>query len=274
MNKVHEIFNGRGNSIAYAIISVIFIVVSEDWLKTITVNSKWSETTNYMIVRLLICFAVFILGNVGYGIYRKIRRRVIINRNNYSIQVEYGDLLKVTDGKVVIDFDECFTTKVGEEPSDIKPLSVCGQYLSKHPIDDMHRLIEIAGVQPERRKSKYNNQDCYKPGTIVPNGNYLLMAFSKLDQNGLGQLTYNEFVDCLDKLWSQIDLWHGTNDVYLPILGSHITRVDNDLTQQELLDIMISSYLISPKKMKKPCKLHIMCKEREGFSLNKIFGVE
>ena len=116
--------------------------------------------------------------------------------------------------------------------------------------------------------------DRYASGTIVPNGDYLLMAFAKLNQNGLGHLTYDEYLECLNSLWEQIDLWHGTSDVYVPILGSKITRFDKELTQQELLDTMISSYRLSPKKMKKPYKLHIVCREREGFSLNDIFGVE
>ncbi len=100
------------------------------------------------------------------------------------------------------------------------------------------------------------------------------MAFTKLDKNGLGCLTYEEYIECLEKLWEQIDLRHGTSDVYLPILGSNIVRFDKDLTQQELLDIMINSYRLSPKRMKKPYTLYIMCKKREGFSLNDIWGVE
>lgn len=42
------------------------------------------------------------------------------------------------------------------------------------------------------------------------------------------------------------------------------------LTQQELLEIIIGSYRLSAHKMKSPCQLHIVCKKREDFSLNKI----
>ena len=103
---------------------------------------------------------------------------------------------------------------------------------------------------------------------------FLLMAFAKLDKNGLGHLSYDEYIECLNKLWEQIDIYHGTSDVYMPILGSKITRFDKELTQQELLDIIISTYRLSPKKMKEAYKLHIMCKAREGFSLNDVFGID
>ena len=206
--------------------------------------------------------------------YRKKRRKVTISGNNHSIQIEYGDLFAFNGGKIIIDFDECYTTKVGSAPGDIKPESVCGQYLSKHPINNMEALINAAGVKPAKGKSEYNGQTRYTPGTIVPNEDFLLMAFAKLDKDGLGKLTYDEYIECLDTLWQQIDKYHGTSDVYMPILGSKITRFDKELTQQELLDIIISSYRLSPKKLRKPYKLHIACREREGFSLNDVFGGE
>ena len=99
------------------------------------------------------------------------------------------------------------------------------------------------------------------------------MAFAKLDRYGLGQMTYEQYIECLNNLWVQIDRYHGTDDVYIPVLGSHITRFDRELTQQELLDIMISSYRLSTRKLKLPNRLFIVCKAREGFSLNDIFGV-
>lgn len=274
MNKVLNFLIGKGSAIAYALITAIFTIIPEDCFKIIKFNANWSDTANVLIIRLIVCATVFIVTNVGYKIYKKKRKKVSISGKNYSIEIEYGDLLSITDGKVVINFDECFTTKVGEEPADIKPASVCGQYLEKHPISNMQGLIDKADIKPARGKSQFKGMDRYAPGTIVPNGDYLLMAFAKLDANGLGHLTYGEYLDCLNTLWAQIDLRHGTSDVYLPILGSKITRFDKDLSQQELLDTMISSYRLSPQKMKKPCKLHIVCKERDGFSLNDVFGVE
>lgn len=98
------------------------------------------------------------------------------------------------------------------------------------------------------------------------------MAFARLDKAGLGKLTYEEYLECLERLWKETDLYHGTEDVYLPVLGSNITRIDKDLTQQELLDIMIASYRLSPYKLKNPCVLHIICKKRDGFAINDVYG--
>ena len=274
MNKIWKFLVGRGSAISYAIITAIFTIFPEDIFKSVKICKVWSDTRSVFINRLIVCLVVFALSNVIYALYRKFRKKVSVRGKNYSIQFEYANLLEIRSGKIVINFDECFTTKVGNSPGDIKAGSICGQYLNTHRELNIQELIEKEKVKPTKGKSKYKGKDKYTPGTIVPNGDDLLMAFAKLDENGRGNMTYDEYLVCLDTLWEQIDIYHGTDDVYVPILGSRITYFDKDFTQQELLDIMIHSYSLSPKKLREPNKLHIVCKERDDFSINKAFGVE
>lgn len=221
------------------------------------------------------CAFVLFLSNVVYYFYCKYRKKVIIKSKDYSISIEYGDILNDNNGKTVINFDECYTTEVGERPENIKKNSVCGQYLTKHPIDDngIKELLKSYNINSVSA-SLFKNKESFPSGTLIPREKFLLMAFAKLDENGSGKLTYDQYLDCLDRLWEQIDKYHGTDDVYIPILGSRITRFDRSLTQQELLDIMISSYRLSTKKLRYPNMLHIVCLKREGFDLNNIFGIK
>lgn len=273
MNSIKNFFWNKGSSVAYAIATAIFTVVPENIFLIYKTCNGWPDSVNVMVNRLAIGFILIILGNIVYYIYSRIRKSVLIKGDNYSIKIEYGDILNLDEGKKVVAFDECFTTHVGEMPSDIKEESVCGQYLKQHPISDIQTLIDSAGIKPTDEKSAFNQQTRYKSGTIVPNGDFLLMAFTKLDVNGRSYMTYEDYINCLDTLWEQIDLYHGTKDVYITILGSNITRFNTELSQQELLDLMISSYRLSPMKLHTPYQLHIICKKRDGFSLNKIFGI-
>ena len=126
-------------------------------------------------------------------------------------------------------------------------------------------------MKPNKNKSKYKNKECYTSGKLVPNGDDLLLAFAKLDKNGLGQMTREEYLDALSVLWKEIDKYYGQKDVCIPILGSGVTRINGtSLTQQELLDMIIYSYKLSDNKIKNPYKLYIICKEKDDFSLNKI----
>ncbi len=273
MSRIKTFVFGRGSYWAYIIITVLFMITPEEYFIKSSFNKNWSDAFNVLFNRILIGFIVLIIVNVLYWVCCRVRKNVILSGDNFEIQVSYGDLLDIPSGKIVINFDECYTTSIGDATADIKADTVCGQYILKHPEMNIQEIIKYSGVMPEKGKSKYNHKYKYKPGTIVPNGRYLLMAFAKLDDNGRGCLTYKEYTECLNYLWEQIDRYHGTDDVYIPIFGSNITRFDRDLSQQELLDIIITSYWLSPWRMKKPRKLHIICKKQEGFSLGDVSSI-
>lgn len=272
MSDFRLYLQGKGSTTAYALMTAVLAFVPEEFFVCGIIPCGWSKMTIIIFNRLFVFALILVICDAIYLCHRKKRRSVAISDTATTIKIEYGDICNITDGKKVINFDECFTTTVSSRPEDIKPESVCGQYLTKYPIDDIQTLIDKTGIKPKGH-SLYGNKERYEHGVLIPRDDYFLMAFAKLDKDGRGFHTYESYLDCLDKLWEQIDLYHGTDDVYLPILGSKITRFDKDLNQQELLDIMIASFRLHPKKLKKPNALHIVCKEREDFSINKVFGV-
>ena len=161
-------------------------------------------------------------------------------------------------------------TKVGNAPGEIKPGSICGQYLQKYPSTDMQSLLDGIQLKP-KGKSKYQNKEKYESGRLIPVNEFLLLSFAKLDKEGLGRMTREELNECLQILWTELDKYYGQQDVCIPILESGITRMDDtSLMQQELLDIIIASYKLSAAKIKKPSKLYIVCKRTDDFSLNRI----
>lgn len=265
-------FLKKSSTWALSIVTVIFTFVPETIFEKYKFASNVSDEVNVVLARTMAFIAVLGLSIIGNTLSLRFRRRIRIKGNNYSIQIEYGDLFEMQSCKKVINFDECFTASVGDAPSNINPDSICGQYLEKNPIHDMQILIDNAHLKPAKSKSKYQNRVRYDSGTLLPNDDYLLMAFAKLDKDGLGRFfSHDEFLDCLSMLWKEIDKYYGQKDVCIPVLGSGVTRMDGaSLAQQELLDIIIGSYRLSPHKIKAPCQLHIICKRCDDFSLNKI----
>lgn len=261
----------KSNTWALSIITVTFTFVPETIFGKYKLLLNVSDETNIVLTRILAYIVVLVFSIIINILYLLFRRSVCIKGNNYNIQIKYGDIFKMHACKKVISFDECFTTIVGGSPSDINPDSICGQYLADNPIQDIQILINNAQLKSAKSKSKFQNKEKYDSGKLVPNGDYLLMAFAKLDKDGLGSLSRDEFLDCLSILWKEIDKYYGQKDVCMPVLGSGITRGEiASLTQQELLDIIIGSYKLSTHKIKPSCKLHIVCKKRDDFSLNKI----
>lgn len=252
--------------------TLIFTFIPETYFEKIQLLKNFSVEKNIVLNHILTFIWMLILVIITHIIYLYCRKSIIINGHNYKIKVEYGDLFAMTECKKVINFDECFTTSVGEAPADIKPTSICGQYLKMYPDLDVEKLIKNSNMKAENEGSKYKGKKKYESGKLLSNGDDLLMAFAKLDADGSGRFfSYKELLDCLFLLWKEIDKYYGQKDVCIPILGSGLTRINEmPLTQQELLDIIISSYKLSSHKIKLPYKLHIVCKKNDGFSLNKI----
>lgn len=255
---------------AVSIITFVFMFVPEDLFKTKVLFQKLSVEKNVIINRFGFFAAILVLSFVVNGLNMLFKRSVKIKGHNYSIVVKYGDLLKQKQSKILIPFDECFTTTVGSAPADINPRSICGQYLLAHPEINIQQMIADSSLKP-KGKSKYAGKARFESGRILLNEEYLLMAFTKLDKDGLGRMSRDEYLESLSVLWEELDKYYGQQDVCIPILGSGVTRIgDTSYTQQELLDDIINSYKLSLHKIKNPNKLCIVCKKNGDFSLNKI----
>lgn len=270
---------------AFGSISILFTFIPESvfsmkkwWFSDFLVkNIKiiGIDDLNVLINRFLSFLLIWILVVIVYVLFLKFKWFVTIKGENYIIRVEYGNLLKAKKCRKVISFDECFTTHVGNNPGDIKPTSICGQYISEHPDLNIKQILTNENVLPECAKSKYQNRDRYRSGSIVQNGNDLLLAFAPLDVNGRGRFcSRSEYITCLSTMWEELHKYYNQQDISISILGSGQTYIDDNsgasLSQQELLNIIILSYKLSSHKIKLPNKLRIICKKSVGFSLNKI----
>lgn len=280
-------FFKKSATMAFAVITGVFTFVPESFFAT----RKWisqeflnrceafsdleAEDINIIISRL-ICFGLtWIVISLGYTLFLRLKLWTTIKGENYSIRVEYGNILKKRNCKRVINFDECFTTQVGDKTADINPTSICGQYLLAHPELDIQQLIDAENIKPAKTKSRYQQKTRYESGTVVPNGDDLLMAFAKLDDKGKGRFfSRDEYLKCLELLWKELENHYSEKDVCVPILGSGTTSFDGgagaSISQQDLLNMIICSYKLNSHKIKAPHKLRIVCKKNKGFSINKI----
>lgn len=280
-------FIKKSVALAFAFVTVIFTFVPEaffgihEWVtqKTLKQVEQFAcldtQDVNTVISRLFCFFLVWFVTSLFYMGFLIFRRWITIKDQNYLIRIEYGNILKKKKCKRVINFDECFTTKVGDATEDVNIDSICGQYLTLNPDLDVQGLIEDARITPARSKSKYQRKTRYDSGTIVPNGDDLLMAFAKLDERGKGRFfSRDEYLVCLDLLWKELENNYSEKDVCVPILGAGTTAFDGgagaSISQQDLLDMMIWSYKLSSHKIKAPHKLRIVCKKNSDFSINKI----
>lgn len=256
-------------------ISAMFTLLPDGFFDDVKIFSCFSDYVNTICVRGILAGLMFFAIWGIFKILRRFCRSRLIEGRNYSVEVQYGSLFdKENKGKIVISFDECFTTLVdGNDPGAINPKSVCGQFLRMNALDDskIQSLIQNVDLKPMGTCSNYREKTRFETGSIVPMERWLLLAFSKLDKDGLARMNYSDYIQTLSKLWKELDKYYGQEDVYIPILGAGVTRIDGyDYSKQELLDIIINTYRLSPYKLKLPNRLHIVCDTASKVSLERI----
>lgn len=259
-----------GYALSTATIAFIpdFPVNNVKWLTDLLIQYNIPNTSIVIAIKFLFLIACLLAGFIiSLLIYFCFTKRTI-KFGHYTIELLYGDIFKYCDKSLkVIPFDECFTLDIGKSAHQIKPTSLCGQYLAKYPPDN-DLMQNISNTVHNNKFSQHNNNPCAESGTIIERDDFILLAFAKLDYEGKGHLTNREYIESLMTLWDNLDKYSSQYNICVPVLGSNITRFDNgELTKQQLLNIMIQTYMLASHKIKSPSKLIIVCKRSENFSI-------
>jgi len=80
----------------------------------------------------------------------------------------------------------------------------------------------------------------------------------------------NDYINFLINLWNEIDIIYAGRSVTIPLLGSGITRFKeyNEITEQELLELLIWSFKLSRIKFTYPSKVSIVIHESKSDKIN------
>lgn len=189
---------------------------------------------------------------------------ISINIEGSVVDIKSGDLFK-QDGYKVIGFNEYFDTIVDNKI--ISERSLNGMFIKDYldiSSKELDLLIEnnvfddeVVGKNIQRISGKETQ---YKIGTIYVYDDYILTAFSKFDKNNKAYLTMPDYLSFLITFWDKVNLVYAQKNVSVPIFGSGITRIKEhkNISDEELLKIMIWTFRISEMRFKYPAKLSII----------------
>ncbi|WP_370620781.1 DUF6430 domain-containing protein [Citrobacter cronae] len=210
---------------------------------------------------------LFTLSLLYFGIWLKSNNLTEVNLDveESIVTVKAGDLF-LQDGFKVIAFNEYFDTQVDDNIISHKSLN--GLYIDNHlsgPISDLDQRVsnykfdedEILEVNQERKVGKKQK---YSLGTIFVNEDYLLTAFSKFDDKNRAFLTMPDYLGFLINFWDKVNRIYAQKSVSVPIFGSGITRIKEhkNISDEDLLKIMLWTFRISEMRFKFPAKLTIV----------------
>jgi len=206
----------------------------------------------------------------------KKHRSIRLKINSSEVEVYFGDIFEDAAELKAISFNEYFDTQVDNKI--ISKQSLHGQFIEKYyagqvdVLDDIiaadeHLKEMIAGentTRPAGKKTKY------KLGTVCMAKEYLLIALSRFDANNKAFLEISDYVSCLLTFWNEVDRVYAGRTLSLPVLGSGITRFKNyeNISDQELLELIIWTFKLSRIKFTYPSKVKIVVWEKKSEKIN------
>lgn len=227
-------------------------------------------------VRIIIVCGIFFIAFLAAVIKTISTRRVEVDLGEgRTAVVEYGDLFERGD-TVVIPVNDSFDT-IADDIT-ISKNSVHGQFV-KHFYEDnteeLNRLIagELKGISPlgEYGDEKRGNKVFYPLGTVIcirtGNKKYYWVATTHFKGNCIQPDLQGYYLAIL-KLMEYLNAHTSGKDVYMPLIGSGLTRLDK--TKQLILENFLTILKMSKTSMVGKVHIVLYKGDLKEFNLHKI----
>lgn len=219
--------------------------------------------------------AFLILIYLAIWIWSNRLNNIDINIEGSVVTIKVGDIF-LEPGLKAIAFNEYFDTQVDNKI--IAEGSLNGIFIKRHldiSASELDQHIdnysfdssEIAESNTDRKAGKKIR---YKIGTVCVYKDFLLTAFAKFDSENKAVLTMPEYLEFLINFWDKVNNIYAQQSVTTTIFGSGITRIKGhkNISDEDLLKIMLWTFRISEMRFKHPAKLTVVIHEEKIDKIN------
>lgn len=242
----------------------------------ISIGGFLPDLPTWLLTILTLVVYLSLAAVIRLSLFLRTKTGVQLKVNGNTVDIRAGDLFSC-DGWKVIPFNEYYDTKV--DNITISKTSLNGLFIENH-VDNLEDLsFAIANdtqtsMSPPRRSEAERFQ--YELGTLKRyKGEYLLLAFSHFNSLNEAHLTMAEYEQCLINLWREVNRVYSGIAVYVPLLGSGITRFDDSgwsPNKQDLLKCMICTLRASKAAFSAPITIILTEKAMEEINLYDLRG--
>lgn len=221
--------------------------------------------TDLKLWAFLVFLAAHVVFYIGVWIWADKLDHVEIDIEDTSVIIKVGDIFS-EPGLKAIAFNEYFDTQVDDKV--ISEASLNGVFLNKQlgtPVSRLDKAIEDYPFEDGERLDLNDSRAAgkkqkFRLGTIVVYKDYLLTAMSKFDDSNRATLTMPEYLEFLIRFWDQVNKVYAQKSVSTAVFGSGITRIKGhrNISDEDLLKIMLWTFRISEMRFKYPAKLTII----------------
>jgi hypothetical protein len=223
----------------------------------------------------VIILVILILFHLTLWIRSNRLQDVWLSINSSTVNIKTGDIFEQSELKVIA-FNEYFDTTVDEKI--IAKRSINGVFLEQYldisigEFDDLVNNYEFddGDILETDVPRKAGKKVRYKIGSICVFKDFLITAFSKFDDNNRANLTMPEYLEFLINFWDKVNKVYAQKSVSTTIFGSGITRIKEhiNISDEELLKIMLWTFRISEMRFKYPAKLTIVIPKEKIDQIN------
>lgn len=218
-------------------------------------EDKGTALLLFMILLIIIYVCIYI-----YAINLK---SVDIKINRVCLTIKYGDLFK-QEGLKVIPVNEYFDTTVDNKiisKSTIHGKFILANYPSVQHISILDNEIdkELKGIESESNSDRSIGKNVKYPisTSIEVGGEYILTAFTKYDDYNIPYLNNDDYLLFLHKFWDEINKINSGRVVNIPLLGTGLSRIMPNFSEQDFLEQLIWSIKTS-NLTRTRCKINII----------------
>lgn len=259
-------------TVAFAILAAVETIFA---ISSISLNNIWGGYN--WISKLLLILGMFVLIVIVAFVFKYCRTKKGISFNVHGIKVniEQGDIFKVNGWKVIA-FNEFFDTKVDDIV--IAHNTLNGIFIDNH-IEDLRELQDkITNETDDNTNYKRytrNNKVAYPLGRIITYKDFMLLAFTHFDNNQ-AHLTQKDYEDCLRVMWTEICRTYANNPIFIPLLGSGITRFDGTphKSKSNLLKCMLCTLRTSEVNINQPITILLTEEVIQDINIYEMKGVK
>lgn len=258
--------------------------LGDDILKTKLYDRKLLVMTGsfFMVVGSILSFIALFNGNIVsdnkaitlliwfgitaiYYLYSYVKmnniKNITLSIQGSTFEIKSGNIFKCSDLKV-INFNEYFDTLADNKI--IAKNSLNGKFITDILKNNTKRLDEEIEKQLSDKiietnsKRKNGKKYKYKLGEIVEYDDYLLTSLTKFTIDNRAILSLKEYLGFLMNFWDNLDKIYADRCVNITLFGSSsLTRFTDayEISDQDLIEIIIWSFKISKIKFKYPTKI-------------------
>jgi hypothetical protein len=143
-------------------------------------------------------------------------------------------------------------------------------------ITELNNAIATETDENTRYKRKTRkNKDVFPLGRIIRYKDFMLLAFTHFENNE-ARLTQKDYEDCLRVMWTEISRTYANKPVFIPLLGSGITRFDGTPHKSnfDLLKCMLCTLRTSDVHINQPITILLTEEAIQDINIYEMKGVK